>query len=210
MAKTMPNDAGEHDSKPSAGEAKPKGFGQSLTDTVRVVGRLLKGEINVEFESLSDLFLKELQDLYAAEKQLIVALPQMADAAGSEDLQAAFREHLEETRIHLQRLEQVFEELNFQPERKPGMAMEGLISEVHAWIAEQTSPGVMDAGLIAVAQPIEHYEIAGYGCVRTYAHLLGHRSIEPLLQTTLNEEGAADKKLTQLARRINVRAKKAK
>jgi ferritin-like metal-binding protein YciE len=210
MAKTMPNDADDKETKPSAGEAKSKGFGQSLSDTVRVVGRLLKGEINVEFDSLSDLFLKELQDLYAAEKQLLVALPQMADAAGSQDLQAAFREHLEETRTHLQRLDQVFEELNVQPERKPCKAMEGLICEAHAWIAGQPSPGVMDAGLIAVAQPIEHYEIAGYGCVRTYADLLGYRAIVPLLQTTLNEEGAADKKLTQLARRINVLAKKAK
>ena len=196
--------------KRSGGKKKSGGVAEGIADAVKAVGRYLSGEIDVEFDSLRDLFLMELHDLYSAEHQLVKALPKMADAANSKELKKAFRDHLAETRGQIERLDQVYLELGERPERKMCKAMEGLIKEGDEWMREHATPGVMDAGLIASAQRVEHYEIAGYGCVRTYAQLLGHRSVTALLQSTLDEEGTADKKLTQLSKRINVRAQKAR
>ncbi|HEY4312612.1 MAG TPA: ferritin-like domain-containing protein [Pirellulales bacterium] len=156
--------------------------------------------------TLKELFLEELKDLYSAEKQLIKALPKMAKAATAEDLQQGFLDHLEQTKGHAERLERVFELLDQKPRAKKCKAMEGLIEEGKELIAEDAEPEVLDAGLIAAAQRVEHYEIAGYGCVRTYAELLGETDARDLLQQTLDEEAATDKKLTQLAERINLDA----
>jgi ferritin-like metal-binding protein YciE len=161
----------------------------------------------MEMESLQDLFIDQLKDLYNAENQLIKALPKMAKASSSEELADAFTEHLEETKGHVQRLEQIFETLGASPKGKKCKAMEGLIEEGKEMMAEDATPEVMDAGLIAAAQRVEHYEMAGYGCVRTYAKLLGDEQSAKLLQETLDEEAAADEKLTKLAETtINVAA----
>src|SRR5690349_5017982 len=157
-------------------------------------------------ETLRDLFVEELKDLYNAEHQLLKALPKMAKAATSPQLKKAFESHLKETEGQVERLEEVFKSLDESPKGKKCKAMEGLVEESAEWIEEDAAPDVMDAGLIAAAQRVEHYEMAGYGCVRTYAQLLGETKAAKLLQKTLEEEGAADKKLTQLAERINVDA----
>jgi ferritin-like metal-binding protein YciE len=160
----------------------------------------------MKMESLRDLFIDELKDLYSAENQLIKALPKMAKAATSRVLREAFLSHLEETRGHVQRLEQIFEHLGGSPKGKKCKAMEGLIEEGKEVMEEDAEPEVMDAALIAAAQRVEHYEMAGYGCVRTYAELLGEKDALKLLQKTLNEEGACDDKLTKLSEAINVEA----
>ena len=160
----------------------------------------------MNLDTLRDLFVEELKDLYSAEHQLIKALPKMAKAASSPDLKRAFESHLKETKAQVDRLEQVFAGLDMSPKGKKCKAMEGLVEEGAEWIEEDADPDVMDAGLIAAAQRVEHYEIAGYGCVRTYAQLLGETKAASLLQKTLDEEGAADKKLTQIAKKINVEA----
>jgi len=161
----------------------------------------------MQMESLQDLFVDQLKDLYNAEGQLVKALPKMAKAASNPQLQAAFTEHLAQTREHVERLEQVFNTLGESPKGKKCKAMEGLIEEGKDMMDEDAEPEVMDAGLIAAAQRVEHYEIAGYGCVRTYAKLLGNNEAARLLQKTLDEEGQTDKKLTDLAERlINVQA----
>lgn len=160
----------------------------------------------MNLETLRDLFVDELKDLYSAEHQLLKALPKMAKAATSIELKHAFESHLKETKGQVERLEQVFAGLDASPRGKKCKAMEGLVEEGAEWIQEDAEPDVMDAGLIAAAQRVEHYEMAGYGCVRTYAQLLGETKAASLLQKTLDEEGAADKKLTQLAKRINVQA----
>lgn len=170
------------------------------------VGRLLTGGVEAEYDSLHDLFVKELNDLYSAENQLLEALPKMAESASSKALATAFRNHLQETRGQVTRLKQVFKELKLDPNGHKCKAMEGLIKEGSEWMGENATAGVEDAGLIAAAQRVEHYEIAGYGCVRTYARLLGHRRAAELLQATLDEEAEADKKLTALSKRINVQA----
>jgi ferritin-like metal-binding protein YciE len=160
-------------------------------------------------ESLKDLFLDQLKDLYHAENQLVKALPKMSKAASNPQLQQAFDSHLQETQGHVQRLEQVFEELGEPAKGKTCKAMQGLIEEGKEAMDEDAEPEVMDAALIAAAQRIEHYEMAGYGCVRTYAQQLGQKQAANLLQQTLEEEGAADKKLTKLAETlINVAAQK--
>jgi ferritin-like metal-binding protein YciE len=160
----------------------------------------------MNLENLRDLFVDELKDLYSAEHQLIKALPKMAKAASSPELKRAFESHLNETKVQVDRLEQVFAGLDMSPKGKKCKAMEGLVDEGAEWMEEDADSDVMDAGLIAAAQRVEHYEIAGYGCVRTYAQLLGETKAATLLQRTLNEEGAADKKLTQIAKKINVEA----
>jgi ferritin-like metal-binding protein YciE len=137
---------------------------------------------------------------------LIKALPKMAKAATAEDLKQGFLDHLELTKGHAERLEQVFEMLGQKPKAKTCKAMEGLIEEGKELLEEDVDPDVLDAGLIAAAQRVEHYEIAGYGCVRTYAELLGEHDAMELLQQTLDEEAATDKKLTKLSERINVEA----
>lgn len=160
----------------------------------------------MELSSLEDLFIDELKDLYSAETQLIKALPKMAKAAASKELKADFEKHLKQTEGHAERLEQICEELEVSPKGKKCKAMEGLIEEGSEVIKEDAEPEVKDAALIAAAQRVEHYEIAGYGCVRTYAKLLGHNSAMKLLQQTLDEEGDTDKALTKLAEAINVEA----
>jgi ferritin-like metal-binding protein YciE len=160
----------------------------------------------MKVETLRKMFEDELKDLYSAENQLIKALPKMAKAATSKQLQAAFEAHLEETKAHAERLEEVCTALGISPKGKKCKGMEGLVTEGAEWMEEDADPDVMDAGLIAAAQRVEHYEMAGYGCVRTYAQLLGETKIAKLLQTTLDEEGSCDKKLTQIAEKINVEA----
>jgi ferritin-like metal-binding protein YciE len=157
-------------------------------------------------ESLQDLYVDELKDLYNAENQLLKALPKMAQAASASELRTAFEDHLEETRGQVRRLEQIFKKLDASPKGKKCKAMEGLIEEGKE-VMDSVQPPVLDAALITAAQKVEHYEIAGYGCVRTYARLLGYEDAADLLQKTLDEEGAADKKLTELAETIiNVEA----
>ncbi len=158
-------------------------------------------------DSLHELLVNELKDLYSAENQLLKALPKMAKAAESEELRAAFEEHLEVTQGQVERLDAVFEQLEASPRGKKCKAMEGLIEEGKEVIDEDGAPPVKDAALIAAAQRVEHYEIAGYGCVRTYARLLGYDEAADLLQQTLDEEAEADEKLTQLAESvINIEA----
>ena len=160
----------------------------------------------MKLETLRDLFVDELKDLYSAEQQLLKALPKMAKAATAKELKTAFESHLKETMGQVERLDQVFEGLDVRPTGKTCKAMKGLVAEGAELMKEDADPDVMDAGLIAAAQRVEHYEMAGYGCVRTYAALLGETKAAKLLQQTLDEEGAADKKLTQIAEKINVDA----
>lgn len=157
--------------------------------------------------TLQKLLIEELKDLYNAEKQLTKAMPKMAKKATSPKLKKAIEKHLEQTKEQVVRLEQVFELLGEKPKGKKCKAMEGLVEEAKELMEEDIEPEVLDAGLIAAAQRIEHYEIAGYGCVRTYASLLGHTKAAKLLQKTLDEEGKTDQLLTQLAETtINLQA----
>ena len=153
-------------------------------------------------KSLHDLYVNELKDLYSAENQLVKALPKMAKAANSPELRTAIEEHLEVTKGQVQRLETIFKELEASPKGKKCKAMEGLIEEGKELLEEEAAPGVLDAGIIAAAQRVEHYEIAGYGCVRTFANILGYDEAAGLLQETLDEEADADKKLTELAESV--------
>ena len=155
---------------------------------------------------LKHLYVEELKDLFSAENQLLKALPKMAKAATSEDLRAGFAEHLEQTREHVARLEKIFKALGETPGGKKCKGMAGLIEEGAEMIAEDPDPEELDAGLISAAQRVEHYEIAGYGCVGAYAKLLGEDRALSLLKQTLDEEKETDKKLTQLSGRINVEA----
>lgn len=156
----------------------------------------------MKLKTLHDLYVDELKDLYNAENQLLKALPKMAKAASDPQLAQAFTDHLEETTGHVDRLEKIFKKLDASPKGKKCKAMEGLLEEGKDLMAEDAAPSVMDAALIAAAQRVEHYEMAGYGCVRTYARLLGYEEAADLLQETLDEEGTADKKLTDLAETI--------
>jgi ferritin-like metal-binding protein YciE len=161
----------------------------------------------MEMNTLRDLYLDELKDLWSAEKQLVKAIPKMAKAANDPELVKAFQTHLRQTERQVERLERIFEELGESPRGKKCIGMEGLIEEGNELIKERPDPDVLDAGLIAKAQHIEHYEMAGYGTVRTYAQLLGADRQAQLLQETLDEEGETDKLLTQLAESsINVEA----
>jgi ferritin-like metal-binding protein YciE len=161
----------------------------------------------MEIDSLQKLYVDELKDLYSAEKQLLQALPRMAKKASNPQLRQSFEEHLEVTRMQVERLDKIFERLERSPRGKKCKGMEGLIEEGKEMMEEDMEPEVRDAALISAAQRIEHYEIAGYGTVRTYARLLGEAEDARLLQQTLDEEGATDKKLTQLAESsINVEA----
>lgn len=153
----------------------------------------------MKLESLHDLYIAELRDLYSAEKQLTKALPKMAGAASTPELKEAFEGHLHETEGHVTRLEQIFESLKEKPTGETCEAMEGLIEEGGHFVKAKGEPQVIDAGLIAAAQRVEHYEIAGYGTARTLASHLGEEDAADLLQETLDEEGAADKKLTSIA-----------
>ena len=155
--------------------------------------------------TLHELFLEQLRDLYSAEQQLTSALPQMKEAAHAAPLKKGFATHLKETKGHVKRLEKIFAKLDEDPSGKTCKAMEGLIKEGKKVINEDASPAVKDAALIAAAQRVEHYEIAGYGTVRAFAKLMGHREAQSLLQATLNEEGACDKKLTKAAATLNAK-----
>ena len=159
-----------------------------------------------KIENLRELLVHELKDLYSAETQLLKALPKMAKAASDEDLVAAFEEHLEQTQGQVERLDKIFEILNAKPRGKTCEAMKGLITEGQEVIGEDATDEVKDAALIAAAQKVEHYEIAGYGTVRTFANLLGESEVAELLQETLDEEGETDKKLTEIAESLNVEA----
>jgi ferritin-like metal-binding protein YciE len=163
----------------------------------------------MDLESLKDLFVDELKDLYSAENQILKALPKMIKKATSKELKSGFEQHLKETEVHVERLETIFKELEVSPKGKKCKGMEGVIADGKELMEEEAEPDVMDAGLIGAAQHVEHYEMAGYGCVRTYAELLGHNDFARLLQKTLDEERATDEKLTELARNINVEAEKA-
>lgn len=161
----------------------------------------------MKLKSLDDLLVKELRDLYSAEKQLVRALPKMAKGAQSSALADAIKTHLEETKEQVERLEQIFEMLDVSSRGPKCAAMEGLVEEGSDMLEEEGEAAVIDAGIIAAAQRVEHYEIAGYGVARTFARLLGHDKVADLLQTTLDEEAATDKKLTELAEsEINVEA----
>jgi ferritin-like metal-binding protein YciE len=160
-----------------------------------------------EKNPLEALLIDELKDLYSAENQIIKALPKMAKAASSPELRRAFERHLEETRNHVERLDQIGEEFETKMTGKKCYGMEGLIEEGKEIMSEDLEENALDAGLIGAAQKVEHYEIAAYGTARAHAELLGYTKVARLLQQTLNEEGATDKKLTQLAESIiNVEA----
>jgi ferritin-like metal-binding protein YciE len=160
-----------------------------------------------ETNPLEELLVDELKDLYSAENQIIKALPKMARAASSPELKRAFERHLEETRRQVERLNQIGEALETKMTGKKCKGMEGLIEEGKELLEEDLDENALDAGLIGAAQKVEHYEIAAYGTARTHAEMLGYTKVARLLQQTLNEEGATDKKLTQLAESIiNVEA----
>src|SRR5579862_2983611 len=141
----------------------------------------------MKLETLYDLYVDELKDLYNAEHQILKALPKMIKAASSPELGAAFKEHNEVTKGQVVRLEKIFKELATSPTGKVCKAMKGVLEEGKEMMSEDASPSVMDAGLIAAAQRVEHYEMAGYGCVRTFARLLGYDDAADLLQKTLDE-----------------------
>ncbi|KAF0096293.1 MAG: hypothetical protein E1N59_260 [Puniceicoccaceae bacterium 5H] len=149
--------------------------------------------------TLRDLYIEQLRDLYSAETQLIEALPKMEAAASNQDLKTAFREHLEETRNQADRLLKIFSKLNLRPEGHTCEAMKGLIREGEESIRELGNPEVKDAALIAAANRVEHYEIAGYGSTKTFAKILEEKEAVDLLEKTESEESAADEKLTKLA-----------
>lgn len=161
----------------------------------------------MKLATLHDLYVEELKDLYNAEGQLVKALPKMIKAASTTELADAFASHLEETKGHITKLEKIFTDLDVSPKGKTCKAMEGLLAEAKDVMAESADPSVLDAALIASAQRVEHYEMAGYGCVRTFAKLMGYTGPAKILQEILDEEGAADKHLTELAETtINVEA----
>lgn len=163
----------------------------------------------MKLNTLKDLFIHELKDLYSAEKQIIKALPKMTKAATNEDLAAGFKEHLQQTREHAQRLEKILSSYDQTTRGPKCKGMEGLLAEGSEIMEEETDEDVRDAGLIAAAQRVEHYEIAGYGTARAYASLLGDKESAKLLQRTLDEEAETDKRLTSLATSsINVAADK--
>jgi ferritin-like metal-binding protein YciE len=153
----------------------------------------------MKLETLDDVLQAELADLYSAEKQLVEALPKVAEAASSDDLREAIEHHLQETRGHVDRLEQVFESLGTKPASEHCKAMEGLIAEGDHIIEATGSGEAKDVALIAAAQRVEHYEIAAYGTVRSLAEQLGRDDAASLLGDTLDEESAADEKLTEIA-----------
>jgi len=164
----------------------------------------------MQMESLQELLIQDLRDLYSAENQLLKAMPKMAKKATNPDLKKAFETHMRETEGQVQRLQKIFEKLGKKPTGKKCAAMEGLIEEGKEAMGEDMDEETMDAALIAVAQKIEHYEIAGYGTTRTWAQQIGDDQTARLLQQTLDEEGKTDKLLTELAEStINVEAAQA-
>src|SRR6059058_2012380 len=156
----------------------------------------------MKLDTLEKLYISELRDLYSAENQLLKALPKMAKGASSPELKDGFEKHLEQTKGHVQRLEQLFEELDQSPKGKTCHGMKGLIEEGSEILKEDGEESVLDAGIIVAAQKVEHYEMASYGSVRTFAHLLGQNKAAELLQTTLDEESETNELLNRLAEGI--------
>jgi ferritin-like metal-binding protein YciE len=157
---------------------------------------------NMSLNTLEKLYVSELRDLYSAENQLLKALPKMAKGASSPELKDAFEKHLKQTKGHVERLEQLFKQLDESPKGKTCHGMKGLIEEGSEILKEDGEDSVLDAGLIVAAQKVEHYEIASYGSVRTFANLLGKNEAARLLQSTLEEESEANEVLNQLAEGI--------
>jgi ferritin-like metal-binding protein YciE len=160
--------------------------------------------MTMALNTLRDLYIEELQDLYSAETQITEALPLMAEKASSPALKAAFQEHLQQTQVQVQRLEQIFQTLGEKPGGKTCKAMKGLVAEGQELMKEKADPDVMDAALIGAAQKVEHYEIASYGTARTFARHLGETQAATLLDETLQEEGDTDHKLTSLAEQFGI------
>jgi ferritin-like metal-binding protein YciE len=161
----------------------------------------------MELKTLNDLFVHQLKDLYAAEQQLLQAMPKMEEKITSGELKRSMGRHREETQYQVSRLEKVFESLGVKPKAEKCKAMEGLLKETQEFMEEEADKPVMDAGLIALAQRIEHYEIAAYGTACTYAKYLGHQEALRLLKETLSEEKKTDERLTVLAEStINIKA----
>jgi ferritin-like metal-binding protein YciE len=156
----------------------------------------------MKLDTLKKLYVSELRDLYNAENQLLKALPKMAKAASSEELKDGFEKHLEQTKGHVERLEQIFEGLDENPKGKTCKAMKGLIEEGSEILKEDGEESVLDAGIIVAAQKVEHYEMAGYGSVRTFAQLLGQNKAAELLQITLDEESETNEILNKLAESV--------
>lgn len=156
---------------------------------------------------LRKLYIDELKDLYDAENRLVKALPKMAKASNSEQLRAGFEEHLEQTKGHVDRLKEIFDNLGEKPRGKKCQGMVGIVKEGEELLDEEFARPAMDAAIISAAQRVEHYEIAAYGCVRDWASLLGENEASALLEKTLEEEKETDKKLTELAQKINREAK---
>jgi len=164
----------------------------------------------MKLQSLRELLIEELQDIYSAENMILSALPKMAEEASTPELRNAFNQHLQQTRGHVQRLDQIFDQMpNVDRKDKKCKGMEGIIKDNKDLLSEDAEPEVLDAGMIAGAQRVEHYEMAAYGTARAYASLLGHNDWAQLLQVTLEEEKEADARLTRLAERINLEAKAA-
>ena len=161
----------------------------------------------MEHSALKELYIDELRDIYNAETQLVKALPKMAKASTSDELRSGFESHLQQTKGHVQRLEQIFNALDEKPTGKKCAGMQGLVKEGEEIMDEDFEGEVMDAALISAAQRVEHYEIAAYGCVRSWAELLGENEAVSLLEKTLEEEKETDHKLTELSEQINVEAK---
>lgn len=161
----------------------------------------------MDFESLSDLYLHELRDLYSAEKQILRVLPKVARCCQSTALRQAINRHTDETKMHITRLEDIFERMGKSTRGAKCRGIEGIIEEAEEWLDEDANHEVMDAGIIAMLQRVEHYEIAGYGCLRTYANLLKLADDESLLSETLEEERDTDKTLSLLAKEINFKAR---
>src|SRR3984885_10428564 len=163
-------------------------------------------EAVMENKGLRELYLDELKDLFSAENQLLKALPKMAKAASSDELRSGFEEHLEQTKGHIQRLEQIFESLDASPKGKKCVGMEGLLKEVSEVMEEGFEDAVLDAGLIGAARRVEHYEMAAYSAVCEFAKVLGQTKHASLLEKTLAEEKQTDEKLAALAKDINTQA----
>src|SRR5438067_2253289 len=159
----------------------------------------IKKKGNMKLDTLEKLYISELRDLYSAENQLLKALPKMAKGASSPELKDAFEKHLEQTKGHIKRLEQLFEQLDESPKGKTCHGMKGLIEEGSEILEEDGEESVLDAGIIVAAQKVEHYEMASYGSLRTFAELLGEKNAAKLLQTTLDEESQANELLNKLA-----------
>jgi ferritin-like metal-binding protein YciE len=160
----------------------------------------------MKLTTLEHLFHHELKDLYDAEHQIIKALPKLAERATNPELAQAFEEHLAQTKGHIERLESVFREIGARPERQPCAGMKGHLEDGSKMLAEDAAPEVMDAALISAAQRVEHYEMAGYGTLRTWARILGHEESARLLEETLDEEEGTDSALTGIAQGINAEA----